>query len=344
MAQAHPARGHVTGPCQIPSPPSRFNMMQQAINWGTCAFSVLLTLSALLNSALATMVSASVCSFSLSSPHSRSSKHSPACSWTNLSCFLRFLFCYFTPYALPQSNSLVLHPVFMPRERGKSRRGSPWRPRRPSLSLSDPPPPPSMLVPWLASPLPPIPPTFEEPPHDPRLTAILARNLAEDPPPPPRPGQYEQQDPVSNTGVQLKDSLENIFNLVFELRKEVDDLHFRVQFTTTKVTTLLHLMASMRATFPPHPDEGPSSERPRTTPQDSNIRQQRPEVAGMAGNNSAAASATASRQQQETVSTRERLVDSMNSELTWDFEPTYIEEEPWPGDLLATHQYPPSGV
>jgi hypothetical protein len=144
--------------------------------------------------------------------------------------------------------------------------------------------------------------------------------------------------------VQLKDSLDNIFNLVFELRKEVDDLHFRVQFTTTKVTTLLHLMASMRATFPPHPDEGPSSERPRATPQDSNIRQQRSEVAGMAGNNSAAASATASRQQQEAVSTRERLVDNMNSELTWDFGPTYIEEEPWPGDLSATHQDPPSSV
>jgi len=64
----------------------------------------------------------------------------------------------------------------------------------------------------------------------------------------------------------------------------------------------------------------------------------------MADNNSAAAATTETRQQQEAMSASERLVDSMNSELTWNFGPTYIEEEQWLDDLSATHQDPPSGV
>jgi len=167
----------------------------------------------------------------------------------------------------------------------------------------------------------------------------------EDPPPPHRPGNYEHQDPVSNSGVQLRDNLANIYDFVFELCKEVDDLHFWVQFTTTKVTTLLHLLASMSATFPSHPGGGSSTEMPSAAPQDGNTKQQRTEAAGMECTASATASvASASRQQQEAVSALEREVDSVNTEMTWDFGPTYIEEEPWPGDLSATHQDPPSGV
>jgi hypothetical protein len=345
LAQAHRARGHVKGPCQISSPPSRLNLMQRAFKWCTRAISALPPLSALHNFALATMASAFVCSFSLSSLRSRSGENPPACSWADLIRFLWLLTCYITPCAFHESTYLVLNPVLMPRERGKPRRGSPWRPRRPSLSPPGPLPPSSTLVPWLASPPQPIHPAYEEPILGPRLSANLPRSSAEDPPPPRRPGNYEHQEPVSNTGVQLRDSLDNIYDLVFELRKEVDDLHFRVQFTTTKVTTLLHLMASMRATFPSHPGGGSSTEMPSAAPQEGNIRQQRTEAAGMEGTASATASvASASRQQQEAASALERVVDSVNSEMTWDFGPTYIEEEPWPGDLSATHQDPPSGV
>jgi hypothetical protein len=145
--------------------------------------------------------------------------------------------------------------------------------------------------------------------------------------------------------VQLRDNLANIYDLVFELRKEVDDLHFRVQSTTTKVTTLLHLMASMSATFPSHPGGGSSAEMPGAATQDGNTTQQRAGKAEMECTASAMVSvASTSRQQQKEASVVERAVDSVNTEMIWDSGPTYIEEEPWPGDLSATNQGHPSGV
>jgi hypothetical protein len=138
-------------------------------------------------------------------------------------------------------------------------------------------------------------------------------------------------------GVQLRDSLENIYDLVFELRKEVDDLHFRVHSTNTKVATLLHLLASMSATFPSHPGGVSSAEMPSATTKDGNTMQQRAENAGMECTSSEMARvASASRQQQLEAQEVERAVDSVNTEMTWDSGPTYIEEEPWPGDLSAT--------
>ena len=47
---------------------------------------------------------------------------------------------------------------------------------------------------------------------------------------------------------------------------------------------------------------------------------------------------SASRQQQLEAQEAERTMDSMNNEMIWDSGPTYIEEEPWPGDVSATNQ------
>ena len=73
--------------------------------------------------------------------------------------------------------------------------------------------------------------------------------------------------------MQLRDSLEIIYDMVFELRKEVDDLHFRVHSTNNKVVTLLHLLASMSATFPSHPDGVSSEEKPSATTNEGDIKQ-----------------------------------------------------------------------
>ena len=125
MAQAHPARGHVTGSCQIPSPPSRLNVMQRAFKCCTRTISALPPLSALHNFALATMATAFVCSFSLSSLQSRSGENPPACSWADLTRFLWLLACTHTLHASYESLYLVPNPVTMPHERGRSCRGSP---------------------------------------------------------------------------------------------------------------------------------------------------------------------------------------------------------------------------
>jgi hypothetical protein len=54
--------------------------------------------------------------------------------------------------------------------------------------------------------------------------------------------------------------------------------------------------------------------------------------------------ASTSRQQQMEAPVAERAMDSVNTEMIWDSGPTYIEEEPWPGDLSATNQDHQSGV
>jgi len=159
LAQAHWARGHVKGPCQISSPPSRVNSMQGALKLCTRAISVLPSLSTIHNFSLASMAFALVCSFS--SLRSRSGESPPVCSWADLIHFLWLLACIITTRSFQESHYLVLNPVFMPRERGRPRRGSPWRPRRPSLSPPSPLPPSITLVPWLAPPPQPINPMSE---------------------------------------------------------------------------------------------------------------------------------------------------------------------------------------
>jgi hypothetical protein len=130
-----------------------------------------------------------------------------------------------------------------------------------------------IMVPWIAN-LPPCP--------DPASTELIPgllptadppRSSVEGPPPPRRPGNYTHQNPVSSTGVQLRDNLKNIYDLVFELRKEVDDLHFWVHSTNNKVVTLLHLLATMSATFPSHPDGVSSEEMPRAATKERNNMQ-----------------------------------------------------------------------
>jgi hypothetical protein len=177
----------------------------------------------------------------------------------------------------------------MPRPRGRPRRGSPWKPRRPSLSPPDSPsicsspplqpepitpPSPAPLVSQLNS-LAIIPrmsgspsrlciaSTLTEP--DPTPVFDFPRSSGGAPPPPRRPGNSEHQPSDSYNGVQLRESLDIIYGLVFELRQGVEDLHFRLQTTDDKMTTLLQLLSSMREAFPSDPVGATSEEVPRAT-------------------------------------------------------------------------------
>jgi hypothetical protein len=320
LALGHQARGHVIRPCQNPSPPSSINSMQPAIKLCTRALKVcMLRLSCVLHiTTIAQMGLSFVCS--VHSLHTRGGECSPAYSWANLTHSLVHLFCSHSLHASCVLAYFIPQPVTMPRERGKPRRGSPWSPRRPSPS-----PPASRtstrtLAPWSANP-PPLPnPAPAEPLPGILLPVIPPRHSAEDLPSLRRPGNYTQQAPVSNTGVQLRDNLDNIYDLVFELRKEIDDLHFRVNSTNAKVTTLLHLLASMSASFPSHPGEESSAEVPHAATQPGNTTEQSAVSTGMA------CIASTSQQLQTEAPVDERATDRAITAMLWDSGLSFLEE------------------
>jgi len=136
----------------------------------------------------------------------------------------------------------------MSRPRGRSRRGSPWKPRRPSVS---PPDSPSICSSPPLEPEPIISPSPAPPvsqfnclaiiPRTPSSSSRLLlspfvvesapipvfdslRNSGGEPPPPRKPGNTEYQSSDSFNGAQLRESLAILYRLVFELRQGVEDL------------------------------------------------------------------------------------------------------------------------
>jgi len=116
---------------------------------------------------------------------------------------------------------------------------------------------------------------------DPTPVADLPRSSYGAPPPPRRPGNSDHQPSDSYNGVQLRDSLDIIYGLVFELRQGVEELHFRLLSIDDKVTTLLQLLASMRETFPSHPNGATSKEMPRTTTGEGDAKEKCAEEKGL---------------------------------------------------------------
>jgi hypothetical protein len=131
--------------------------------------------------------------------------------------------------------------------------------------------------------------------------------------------------------------LDIIYGLVFELRQGVEDLHFCLQSTDDKVTTLLQLLSSMRETFPSHPDGVTLEEMPRTETGEGNTKEQRAEEKGLEQTNCRTTKAdSASRPLGDEMTDVEGAADKVTGEVIWATGPTYIEEEPWPGGLSAT--------
>jgi len=156
----------------------------------------------------------------------------------------------------------------MTRPRGRPKRGSPWKPRRPpttppDLTSDDSSPshrsaftPASLKAPQLSS--------MEIITHSPIALLRLLHNPPDGPSSPilsPHPpgnllcGPSTQEDPPtaapnpqdSYDREQFRNSLSVLHNLVFELRKEVPDLHFRLQATEAKVTSFLQIISSMHS-------------------------------------------------------------------------------------------------
>jgi hypothetical protein len=136
--------------------------------------------------------------------------------------------------------------------------------------------------------------------------------------------------------VQLRESLDIIYGLVFELRQGVEDLHFRLQSTDDKITTLLQLLASMSEAFPSYPVGATSEEMPRTTDDGGDAKEQHSVEKGMEQTGCMTTEVdSASRQLQDTTTDVAGAANKVAGEVQWANEVTYVEEEPWPG--TSTH-------
>jgi len=167
-------------------------------------------------------------------------------------------------------------------------------------------------------------------------TSITLHRLLHDPGPSQPPasnlghGQASQRQsrppatgsPAPFDKAQFRDNLATLYTLVFELRQEVADLHYRVEVTEIKVANFLQILASLHdALFPNSEEES----------EDGDL-----EVKGD-GDQHPVTSTPGKRKEEEmhedNVTVAER--NQEHDELGYD-ETVYIEEEPGPDDPPAT--------
>jgi hypothetical protein len=113
-----------------------------------------------------------------------------------------------------------------------------------------------------------------------------------------------------------------LYDLVFELRQGVADLHFRLQATDEKVARFLQILSSMHEALSSDPVETAPMEEPAAATGEGLDKAQRP--------------AEMEREKDE----RERKADGITCDeeggRQWADQTTYVEEEPWTEDLHAT--------
>jgi hypothetical protein len=260
-------------------------------------------------------------------------------------------------------------PNHKPRLRGRPRRGSPWRPRRPSAPPSaQPPTGPSLRFPAetmesihsLA--LVPRPlssalrilqsPPMAAPPHPP-LSALPGTSADQNPS--SSRNQAHKEHPSADTvhGEQLKDKLSILYGLVFELRQGVEDLQFRLQLNNEKIALFLQLLSSLHEAVPS--DTGGATSKPgpnddtvdvEEDKRSANLRQEPGatthgedvvmQLQKSSGGNRNDSETVAKPQMQDTARSSQNIDTTAKVEVQWGDGTTIIEEEPWPGDLQGT--------
>lgn len=250
------------------------------------------------------------------------------------------LWCERDP-TLPRCTSTFALPAtrfdcYMMRPRGRPRRGAPWKPRRPSLSPPDtssddsPPRPQSVSSP-----------VNLQPPHFGSMaiipnTSITLLRLLHDPGPSQTPasnfgcGQAYQRRPstpapdsqASFDRAQFRDNLATLYTLVFELRQEVVDLHYRVEAMEIKVANFLQILASMHdALFPDSEEESAEGD---------------PEVDGNDDQHPVTSPPGKSRDEEKHEDNAKEAERNQENDEHWSDGTAYIEEGPWSGDPPAT--------
>jgi hypothetical protein len=128
--------------------------------------------------------------------------------------------------------------------------------------------------------------------------------------------------PESFDRTQFKDSLSVLHDLVFELRQEVADLNYRLQATDVKVASFLKILSSLHEALLSDPVETSPMEDPEAAKGGDQRKVQSPAETG--------------RKKEEREDDIKGAECNEEVGKQWDDGPTYIEEEPWPGDLHAT--------
>jgi hypothetical protein len=276
----------------------------------------------------------------------------------------------------PRRGHLCVHtmPKHKRRLRGKPRRGSPWRPRRPSFSSRDASPPapsrhlqeaePSHTPPTqstasfnlmdliLRSPCSSLPlllaPTGTEQ-HSAQHSALPSTLDAAPPPPKRDSGSSGTPSVDAATSDLVKDKLANLYGLVFELRQGVEDLQFRLQLSNEKATLFLQLLSSLHEAFLSTPAAATSEKAPEADIANDEAKEHATSTQTQSAPTSAEdiimKEATAP-SLQETGNATETEQDMARHdrgvrkkeelEVHWGDGTTIVEEEPWTGDLNAT--------
>jgi hypothetical protein len=292
----------------------------------------------------------------------------PSLPWPDLA---RIFWLFATPTRFQAFCLCLVHPVsvtsyknnLMPRPRGRPRRGSPWKPHRPSVSPPDSPSicssPPLQPEPYITpSPASPITqfnclaiiprmlssssrlllaPPVAEPTPIPVLYSL--RNLGGEPLPPCKPGNTGHPSSDSFNGEQLKESLAILYGLVFELRQGMEDLQFRLQTTDEKVAVLLQLLSSMHEAFHSDSAGATSGKEPCAAIDGGNVAMQCLAEFGLeqVGHETMALEVnSAKRPLQDTTKGADGTASNEKAEVKWADQVTYVEEEPWTKDFHAT--------
>jgi hypothetical protein len=256
----------------------------------------------------------------------------------------------------------------MPRPRGRPRRGSPWKPRRPSVS---PPASPSSCSSPSIQPEPTLPSSpalaashFDSLAIVPRLSSSTSRHLPEPPlfepplapiptsvglivgePPPCKPRSTENQSPNSFPDTQLRESLAILFGLVFELRQGVEDLQFRLLAVDGKIAVLLQLLTSLQEAIPSDLAGEATAAEPGGATNEGNVQEQnsaRNEQHEVRHEEKAKEMDTGRDAKQDTPPAVGRTEGSVDAVKQWADQVTYVEEEPWSEAVHVTWPgYPP---
>jgi hypothetical protein len=242
------------------------------------------------------------------------------------------------------------------RLRGKPKRGSPWKPRRPQASplvspatgssslpqsfSSDATPPPLQSLHFRSALTPPpsqptllhsmatiqrgVTPTPRSPP-DPRLhfmaTMSFPRSSSTWRSAPAAFGEFKRArlHPTSHLDSEnFKERLGILFDLVFELRREIADLKFRLHATEDNVATFLHILSTMQTELSSDPAVSSPGEVPDIA-MDKARRQ-----------------AEEKQKEEERTGPVEAEEQVERHERRKDDQPANFETEPWIEDLRAT--------
>jgi hypothetical protein len=136
----------------------------------------------------------------------------------------------------------------------------------------------------------------------------------------PRKAGHHFTDSFNNA--QFRDSLAILHDLVFELRQEVEDLHFRLQATDEKVAIFLQTLSSMHEALSSDPAETTLMEEPTVATGEGQDKAQRP--------------TEMEQEKDEQESNADGTACDVKDGRQWADHTMYVEEEPWTKDLHVT--------